>query len=161
MPRGLSRSALPLVAIGAGVYWLYRANRRSGNGFADYQGYAEYSEFDFGPGPMDEAETSASGLRGRARNVGDRISGLAGGTRERVGKITARTRSGLERNVQNRPLALAMMAVAAGLVVGFSLPASQRERRLMGDARDRLMGKAQQAARDASTRVREAVGLTS
>ena len=159
-PGAFSRSVLPLALIAAGTFWLYRRNRRQGDGFSDDQGYAEYSEFDFGPGPLDETDDSSARLRGMAQGVGDRISGLAGGTRERVGQLTRRTRSALEHGVQHRPLALAALAIAAGFLVGLALPSSHRERQLLGGARDRLMDKAQQAARDATTRVREAVGLT-
>jgi hypothetical protein len=151
--RGAARrNALPLIAIGAGAYWLYRANRRRGTRAADYHRYAEYSEFDFGPGPLDAEREEGGRLRGLARGVADR-------TQAGVGRLKRRARSGLERGVQSRPLLMAGIAVAAGFVVGMFLPESGPERRLMGGTRDRLMGKAQEAAREATSRVREAVGL--
>ena len=136
--RGITRSALPLALIGAGAYWLYHSNRRGGDALAGDQGYTEYSEVDFGRGPINEG--GAGGLRG----VGGRLGDLAGKARERV---------------EHRPLALAAIAIAAGFLIGLALPESDRERRLLGETRDRLMNKAQDAARDATQRVREAVGL--
>ena len=156
-PRTVARTVLPLLAV-VGVVWLYRRKRRGGEDHANDQGYSEYSEFDFGS-PAEGGEGGR--LRGLARGMGDRVSGLADGTKERMGRLAQRTQSGISHGVETRPLALATLAIVAGFAFGMALPSSDPERRLMGNARDRLMDRAQQAAREASSRMKEAVGLSS
>ena len=87
----------------------------------------------------------ASGLTERMR-----------GTTERVRNATTRTRDGLERVATNNPLAAGLIAAAVGLTLGLALPETERENELMGEARDSVVNRAKDAARDAAERVQDA-----
>lgn len=63
----------------------------------------------------------------RGREVGDRV----------------------QRTFMDNPLAIGLGVVAAGIALGLALPITQKEDELMGEARDKLLGKAEQAAHGA------------
>jgi ElaB/YqjD/DUF883 family membrane-anchored ribosome-binding protein len=58
-----------------------------------------------------------------------------------------------DRTLAENPLALGALAVGVGAAVGLAIPASERERELMGEQRDRLISQAEQAATDALDQV--------
>jgi ElaB/YqjD/DUF883 family membrane-anchored ribosome-binding protein len=100
-----------------------------------------------------EAGELAGRARERARDIGSRAKGQ-----------TRRARGGLERLVEENPLAVAAGVAALGLACGFLVPESEREQRLMGPARDDLVHRAQGTARrvkdaavEAGQELREAV----
>jgi ElaB/YqjD/DUF883 family membrane-anchored ribosome-binding protein len=93
----------------------------------------------------------AGELAGRAR---ERAGELGGEVRERARDIgsrakdqTRRAHGGLERLVEESPLAVAAAVAALGLACGFLVPETEREQRLMGPARDDLVNRAQGTAR--------------
>jgi hypothetical protein len=59
----------------------------------------------------------------------------------------------LQTTLQENPLAVGAAALALGAVVGFSLPRTEREDRLMGEARDRVLQQAGEASHDAAASV--------
>jgi ElaB/YqjD/DUF883 family membrane-anchored ribosome-binding protein len=84
--------------------------------------------------------------------------GTAGdeGRRERVRQAAQRTRTGLQRFVNDNPLAAAGIAAAVGATIGMALPETERENELMGEARDEVVNRARDAARDTAERVQDA-----
>jgi ElaB/YqjD/DUF883 family membrane-anchored ribosome-binding protein len=110
----------------------------------------------------------AGELAGRAR---ERAAELGGEAQERARDIgsrakdqTRRARGGLERLVEENPLAVAAGIAALGLACGFLFPETEREQRLMGPTRDDLVNRAQGTARrvkdaavEAGQELREAV----
>lgn len=90
-------------------------------------------------------------------------SAVAGEVRDRVRGATARmrnattgTRDGLQRVASNNTLAAGAIAAAVGLTIGLALPETERENELMGEARDTVVNRAKDAARDAAERVQDA-----
>ena len=61
-----------------------------------------------------------------------------------------RVERGLEQTLKTNPLALGAVALAVGAAVGYSLPRTERENALMGEARDHLLDGASHLAHDAS-----------
>jgi ElaB/YqjD/DUF883 family membrane-anchored ribosome-binding protein len=57
--------------------------------------------------------------------------------------------------IEERPLAVGVAALALGLLAGVALPATRREDQLLGDARDDLLDSAREAGRDALAQGRE------
>ena len=57
--------------------------------------------------------------------------------------------------LHENPLLVAAAAVLAGAAVGGALPQSEKENELMGEARDRMVDRAQGVAREAADSVRD------
>ena len=76
-----------------------------------------------------------------------RHAGAAAGLRRRLG--------GLGAAIEERPLAVGVAALAIGMLAGVALPATRREDRLLGDARDDLLDSAREAGRDALEKGKE------
>jgi ElaB/YqjD/DUF883 family membrane-anchored ribosome-binding protein len=55
---------------------------------------------------------------------------------------------GFQRTVEENPLLIGALALGLGAAVGFIMPATQPEKRLMGETRDRLVENAQQTAHE-------------
>ena len=76
------------------------------------------------------------------------------GTTVRRATSTAQTR--LQRFVSDNPLAAGAVAAAVGATVGLALPETRRENELMGETRDTVVNRAQDAARGVAERVQDA-----
>jgi ElaB/YqjD/DUF883 family membrane-anchored ribosome-binding protein len=84
-------------------------------------------------------------LRERAGEVGSQLVRRASDARERASELGHRAYEGIGRASERardfgeeNPLAIGLIALAAGVGVGLLLPATRRENRLMGETRDRL-----------------------
>jgi hypothetical protein len=76
-----------------------------------------------------------------------RQAGAAAAVRRRLGVLGAA--------IEERPLAVGVAALAIGMLAGVALPATRREDRLLGEARDDLLDSARDAGRDALEMGRE------
>ena len=113
----------------------------------------------------ESVSSAASAVGERASDLGDQAGELTGRTRERVGELNEgvrqrardlgysakyrgrQARGGIERMVEENPLAVAAGVTVLGLACGLLVPESEREQRLMGPARDDLVNRAQETAR--------------
>jgi gas vesicle protein len=81
--------------------------------------------------------------------------------RERASHSSEGSRSGFYKSVQNHPLAIAGVLLAAGAVAGLLIPESRYEERKLGPARDRMLDQArekgQETLRKAESVAHEAV----
>jgi len=92
-------------------------------------------------------------------------SAVASQTQETVGYIADQAQYQVQR-VEDRfqhalyenPLAVGAVALAIGTAVGFSLPQTQRENELLGEARDSLIDRAQAVAQDTLEKVQQVAG---
>jgi ElaB/YqjD/DUF883 family membrane-anchored ribosome-binding protein len=109
--------------------------------------------------------SAASAVGERASDLGTQAGELTELARERVGELgvgvrrrardlgyTAKYRSreargGIERLVEENPLAVAAGVAVLGLACGLLVPETEREKRLMGPVRDDLVNRAQVTAR--------------
>jgi ElaB/YqjD/DUF883 family membrane-anchored ribosome-binding protein len=90
---------------------------------------------------------------------------VASQTQEAVGYIADQAQYQAQR-VEDRfqhllyenPLAVGAVALAIGTAVGFSLPQTQRENELLGEARDTLIDRAQEVAQDTLEKVQQVAG---
>jgi ElaB/YqjD/DUF883 family membrane-anchored ribosome-binding protein len=165
-----------VAAMGLGAVWLIQQRNRSeisGDRMARfaYTGPERRREgltgkiADRAADVRDGVSTVAGGVAGRADDLTQQAGEMAGRVRERAGELggevrerardlgarakdqTRRTRGGLERLVQENPLAIAAGAAALGLAAGLLVPETEREQRLMGPSRDDLVDRAQGTAR--------------
>jgi ElaB/YqjD/DUF883 family membrane-anchored ribosome-binding protein len=91
--------------------------------------------------------------RDRAGDLAERAEELGSGARERARELghraqeqTRRARSGLERIMEDNPLAVVAGVAVIGLAAGLLVPETERERRTMGPVRDELAERAQTTA---------------
>jgi len=88
-------------------------------------------------------------VRGRAQDtmaqVQDRASNMAGQARY----TAVRARGGFQRMLEDNPLAVGAIALAAGAAIGLAAPPTEKENELFGDTRDRLVDRAQASAQEA------------
>lgn len=104
---------------------------------------------------QDTASRVGDQIQNTANKVGDQVQGMASNAADRAGDAAdyaqwqaQRARSWLEQTWDDNPLLVAGAALAAGTIIGLSLPETPMENKLMGDARDNLVEKAQGLAED-------------
>ncbi len=90
-----------------------------------------------------------------AGGVGDAVTGVAGGVGDAVTGVATgvqyqaqRAQSQFEKLLEEKPLAVGVVAMALGVTVGMLLPNTEPENKLLGEARDNLVGKAQEAVQE-------------
>jgi ElaB/YqjD/DUF883 family membrane-anchored ribosome-binding protein len=151
----ITENPLPVAAVSLGAIWLFSMRRGSrsevsGDRMARfaYTG-PERRQPDGRPGLgrrlVDRAASVRDTVGDAASHAGERIGELKDRAEERAGQLggTARARArdakgGLQRMLQENPLALAAGAVVLGLALGVLLPETEPENRLMGETRDEL-----------------------
>jgi ElaB/YqjD/DUF883 family membrane-anchored ribosome-binding protein len=69
-----------------------------------------------------------------------------------------RASSQIQGLMRRNPLAVGAVAAAVGVVVGLALPETERENRLMGETRDDLVERAQEATQNAVEKVKQVAG---
>lgn len=114
-------------------------------------------------GARHAGETFVSGARAAgdtvvsgARTAGDKI---ASGTSQVGHAIADKARAGGQRvgeTFEQNPMVLGAVAAAVGLAIGMTLPATERESRLMGSKRDELVDKARDTISETKDKVRQA-----
>jgi ElaB/YqjD/DUF883 family membrane-anchored ribosome-binding protein len=131
---------------------------------------------DFSP-VTESASDLASGVREQVSGLGDRASelarsytdsasGLADDAQRAVRETsqqlaeTARSsvQSGTSFVLEDQPLLLAAIGLAAGATLGAILPGTPQENRLMGEARDKVVGLASEAAKGKLGELGDAAG---
>jgi len=165
--------------IGAGAWWLLTklpdhgrsssyarnyGNVSSGVGESSYRGDTGWSGGTGESGGAGQSsyrgETGWSGRTGESGGIGDMarsatetVGDYTSRGREQVSQLADQSERAFNRWIRENPLAVGAAAVAVGAVIGAAIPETQRERELVGDARDRLVG----AAKDMATQKVEQV----
>ena len=88
-----------------------------------------------------------------ARSASETVGDYTARGREQVSEMATESERAFNRWIRENPLAVGAAAVAVGAVIGAAIPETRRERELIGDARDRLVG----AAKDLATQKVEQV----
>jgi ElaB/YqjD/DUF883 family membrane-anchored ribosome-binding protein len=140
----------PAILIGSGVAWLLidnaRRRRSSDYDYVEYEGIERIEGIDmaneYGEGGM----PPASGYASRSYEPRIRRNPLRQGA------------SQFQRLLHRNPLAVGAIAATVGVGVGLALPETERENRLMGEARDNLVERAQGAAQGAVEKAKEVAG---
>jgi len=139
----------------------YTGPERRGSGLtgriADRAGEVRHAIGDRVGGATETVSERAGELKERARerasDLAERAEELGSGARERARELghraqeqTRRARSGLERLMDDNPLAVAAGVAVLGLAAGLLVPETERERRTFGPVRDDLAERAQTTA---------------
>lgn len=171
---------IPVMLTAAGLIWLTtsiasRNRSRSStynDEFSSYGGsedYGDYGHNDSGiRGRLDEARSRMSNaahrvsdrVTGTAHDVADRARGRMSSTMHSMQERTQGVRSDLMDLVQQQPIALGALALAAGALLGAALPITQYENRMVGPTRDRTLAKAKEMGQREYEHLKEAVSST-
>jgi ElaB/YqjD/DUF883 family membrane-anchored ribosome-binding protein len=140
----ITENPLPVAAVTLGAIWLFTM-RRSGQSEVSGDRMARFAYT--GPerrepnGParlgrrlIDRAESVRQAVGEKAHSASERAGELGSSAKQRA----RHARGGLERTMQENPLALVAGAAVIGLALGMLLPETEPERRTMGSARDQL-----------------------
>ena len=165
---------IPAAMIAGGLGWLLFGRRSSeeprrrpieGRAVGEFDDVAEsqgavttYDDAYYEHAPAREGAVSraSSSVRGAAENVASSAQDAARG----VGRTARQQGARVADSFEDNPLILGAIAVAAGLAVGFTMPATQRESRLMGTKRDELLDSVKEKASEAKEKVQHAVSRT-
>ena len=145
---------VPTLLATTGLLWLYASGRHDTTD-------ATTSEAEEGVGRRVHLGERVQHVR---EGASERIEGVrrtAHGAADRARHGAQRTREGFEHLLQDNPMALGAMGVAAGAVLGAMLPVTRKEHEVLGEARDRLARKARETARsDLGSSARAGHGAT-
>jgi ElaB/YqjD/DUF883 family membrane-anchored ribosome-binding protein len=174
--KTVRRNPFPFALIGIGAGLLayqsfgggrsrYGNGRKLASGDPDrFQGEQRSSEGTFGKaaneafeGVADRASSAYESVAGAAgsayENVSEKLSSayseageLAHRAYDRVGEYGTVAHEKYDQLLEDNPLALGAIAIAAGAAVGFVVPSTRYEGKLMGEARETVMQQVQDAA---------------
>jgi hypothetical protein len=136
-------SSIPYALIGVGAAWLL-ASRSSDR---QWNGYDRNDRAWTGSSP---STTSSSSTTSEWREAAsDRAADVA----ERARFAAYRARNRWESLLDENPLALGIAALAAGALIGASLPQTEVENQYLGETRDQVLDSAREIAHDAVEKV--------
>ncbi len=106
------------------------------------------------------AGRATTAVSSAASSVRDAAASAAGTAREQLSYVGEQARHGAEAasdrfqtTLQKNPLALGVAALAAGAILGLSLPTTRLEGEYMGEARDQLVDRAKSVAQETAQKV--------
>jgi hypothetical protein len=153
LTNAATENPLPLLLTSIGLGWMMLASR----GGPRERSFAHDSTLGARQRMADAADT-VRGAADSVRGAADRVRGAAEATSETVRASASRVatttrehvedaRVRMERMLDEQPLLLGALGLAAGAIVGALLPASEQENRLLGEARASAVANVAKAAR--------------
>jgi ElaB/YqjD/DUF883 family membrane-anchored ribosome-binding protein len=182
MMETIKQNPLPAALAGISIAWLY-LSRSSGSSSSSYnrasggsyyqpsQGYSSYrpaSAYKQDDGMVGQAQAAAGQALERAQSTAGQMADQVGSTAGRVAEQAqdtvvhvsdtaqyqaVRARDRFEELLEDSPLVVGAAAFALGALAGASVPQTPREHRLMGEARDTLIERAQDVAQETIDKV--------
>jgi len=141
----------------------YRGYGTTGYGTGYGQGlYASerYGESGYGAEGAESDESKMDRVRERASELGERVHDTAEHVGERahemadtVAEETRHQAERVESQFYENPLAIGAATLALGVAAGLAVPRTQKEAELMGGARDKLVDRAREVARETKDKV--------
>jgi hypothetical protein len=172
----IRENPVPAALIGLGVGWLWLKRRSDSDRYyesgrsrrEDYDRTDVYGEqydwrrrtapstYRYGESDTSEEGGTMNTVRDIASGAASRVSDSADQVRYAARRTTRRAQMSFDRVMRENPLALGAAAMLVGAAVGATMPATDTENEWMGDARDTVVDKARDMARDAAERVQNA-----
>lgn len=158
----VKENPVPLLLTAIGLSWLMINQHRSSTGRSTLAYTGDSTEP--GEGTREKLHQTSARIGQSARSARARVRRSAGSVRATAHSAVDRTRSAMytartqgrqtfDRMLEEQPLALGVMGLAVGALLGSLLPATEREDRLMGQARDRTLEKARHDVRAGAEQV--------
>ena len=172
--RYMRANPVPATMVGIGVMglaWLafrgQQPDRRDGTFDYDHPRYSRWlDETGYTAGGMSAGDVGNPGLaiaeageaeyRSASYARSAEMTGTSGSAATRMRRMAPRAQRQLKRTWNERPLVMGAAAAVAGMLVGLSVPESEREHELMGSTRDNVVGNVQRAVGDKVSQVQEA-----
>lgn len=92
----------------------------------------------------DKVRDAKDSTRDSMRSARRRLSERSHRAKDRAAYRARRTRDGFERMLDEQPFVVGAVGVALGALIGALLPESEREDRMLGEARDRALDRAKE-----------------
>ena len=92
------------------------------------------------------ASTAYDGIATAASSTVEGARDIAGRAYDKAGQFGNATKSKYEHYIEEKPMVIGALALAAGAAVGLSIPITRYEGELMGEARQNLFNKAEETA---------------
>jgi ElaB/YqjD/DUF883 family membrane-anchored ribosome-binding protein len=176
----IRRNPVPVVLTAAGLLWLTTSivSSRSGSSSASERGsggnggrgtgytgrsqraygQSEYSGSDYGSDDFGQSNNPrGNDTRGRVRSAARNVKGKLSDSMHAMQERTGEARSNFTELVQQQPVALGALALAAGALLGAALPITQYENRLVGPVHDRTMARAKEVGQRQYENLKQAV----
>lgn len=144
------RNPVPLVLLGLCAAWVIARRAARGRGERMRREEREYGTTDW-TSSEESGEQSVERGWGHAREY---VSGASSSMRQMV----RRRGSQFQNMVQDNPLLVGLGALILGLAFGMAVPETEAEKQWMGEARDTVVGRARDMARNAANQVQDAAG---
>ncbi|HEY0658774.1 MAG TPA: DUF3618 domain-containing protein [Pyrinomonadaceae bacterium] len=109
-------------------------------------------------GVTSAASGAVSGVSNVASSAYSGVTSVASSAYETVGGLGSQAREQYDYYIDENPLAVGAVALAIGAAVGMSIPSTRYEGQLLGETRDNLLAKAQDAAGDLVDKVKQVAG---
>lgn len=103
------------------------------------------------------AQETTQRVAQRARETGARVAERADHAMHRARDRARTAAHRVENQYEESPIGLGVVALAVGLAVGLSIPATRREAELMGNARDKLVDKTRETVASTTDRVERVI----
>jgi hypothetical protein len=107
---------------------------------------------------QERARSLAGSASTKARSAAQSVKQGASSGAQRVSQVSRDTSRKAQEQYQESPLAMGAVAMALGVAAGLAIPVSDREVRLMGDARDQVVDRARDLARETVDKVENVAG---
>jgi len=131
----IQRNPLQAIFVFASLIWLFRNNKAAAS-------QPPVSLSDAAGDAAEKVGSVAGHVQVAATNLSNQVSDQA-----------SRGAGWFTRTLQENPLAIGAMAIVFGVGLGFAVPETPYEDKLLGETRDKLAGKAQEAAQDLTQKV--------
>lgn len=167
----------PSALTGLGIGWLVLNGRNAGSQqqMRSSAGSQKRSSGDQGPGKaeqvagqlhatadnvqgkagemVDQVQDTASSIAGQAHETADKVTNQTYQTIDQIAEQAQQIPGRLQHLLEENPMAVGAVAIALGGAAALLIPESQREIQFMGEARDKVVDRAQSGAQDVMQKV--------
>lgn len=152
-----------LITLGAGLLY-FNSSRRNGRASAGSRNTRRnlHDGGETGSSMLKSAQNTIGGAANSVYNAADSVyesvGDAAGASVETIGNLGATARRQYNQQINENPLIVGAVALAVGVIVGLSVPSTEYEDELLGETRENLVSKAQNAMNETVEKVKQVAG---